>query len=233
MRRFLETFVTLVTALLLVGTWLVEPYSVVSGSMHPTLLGPHREFVCPACDAKNVLSADAPIEFDRSVDCRVCKQPAAMEDQLPIAVGDSVLVDRTAFWSRAPRRGEVIVFRLPGAEAKVAVKRVVGLPGEHIELRGGKFFAEGEPVALPTTVDYSLPAWYAGPSNWQLGTEEYFVAGDNPPVSDDSRMWPTGPGVAAQLIVGKPVIVHAPRRVVHWFGFPFHVPDVTAIRYIR
>lgn len=233
MRRFLETLVTLMTALLLVGTWLVEPYSVVSGSMHPTLRGPHYDFHCPVCGARNFPAADRPWSRDARLPCTACSRSEQRVGDLPIVPGDAVLVDRTAFWRRAPRRGEVIVFRLPGEESKIAVKRVVGLPGERIELRDGKFWANDGPVSLPREVDYSLPAWQGGPRRWQLGPDEYFVAGDNPAVSDDSRTWQIGPGVAAQLIVGKPVIVHAPRRSVHWFGLPFHVPDVSAIGYIR
>lgn len=233
MRRFLETIVSLLTAMLLVGTWLVQPFSVVSGSMHPTLRGPHYDFICPRCGAQNSTEADRPLPRDARLRCTVCGSADLQVGRLPIVPGEAVLVDRTVFWLRPPRRGEVIAFHLPNEEAKIAVKRVIGLPGERIELRDGKFLANGEAVALPTTVDYSLSRWDPEPRSWQLGPDEYFVAGDNPPVSDDSRRWPAGPGVAAQLIVGKPFIVHAPRRTMPWFGLPFHVPDVSAIRYIR
>src|SRR5262245_57850889 len=97
MRRFLETFVTLVTALLLVGTWLVEPYSVVSGSMHPTVLGPHYDFTCPKCGTRNFVPADRPLPDFTPLSCERCSQLNPPAGNLSIVSGDSVLVDRTAF----------------------------------------------------------------------------------------------------------------------------------------
>ncbi len=233
MRRLVETAVCIVAALLLVGTWLVEPYSVVSGSMHPTLHGPHRAFDCPHCLQAVTTAADfAPIP-DRPAYCPRCKRPGPIEDRLPIIPGDGLLVDRTAFWYRTPRRGEIVAFRLPAEAKKVAVKRIIGLPNETIEIRHGQIFADGLRIATPVDEDFTPPAWYDGTTRWTLGPDEYFALGDNPGLSDDSRTWPQGPGVSAQLIIGKPFIVHAPRRLAEPFGLRFHVPDITAIRYIR
>lgn len=234
MRRLLETAVCVCLGLVLVGTWLVEPYSVVSGSMHPTLLGPHRSYICPTCGKSVVLAADLAPQTDRPAYCSSCKSPGPVEEQLPVIPGDGLLCDRTVFWFHAPRRGQIIAFRFPGDESKIAVKRIVGLPGETIRLTDGRFSIDGQPLnAPPFDRDYSLPYWYRGPTQWRLSADEYFVVGDNPPLSDDSRTWSAGAGVAAQLIVGQPVIVHAPRRLVVLWGYRFHVPDLTAIRYIR
>lgn len=234
MRRLLETAVCVCLTLVLVGTWLVEPYSVVSGSMHPTLLGPHRSYVCPGCGRPVDLAADVVPMAYRPAYCPHCRSPGPSEDRLPIVVGDGVLCDRTAFWFRAPRRGQVIAFRFPGTESKIAVKRIVGLPGETIGLVDGRFTIDGRRLdAAPFDRDYSPPPWYRGPIQWRTSADEYFVVGDNPPLSDDSRTWSAGAGVAAQLIVGQPVIVHAPRRLVELWGYRFHVPNLTAIRYIR
>jgi signal peptidase I len=234
MRRFVETAVCVSLALVLVGAWLVEPYSIVSGSMHPTLAGPHRDYDCPACGRRVVLPADVPPLAGRPAYCPHCKSPGPIESELPIAPGDALLVDRTAFARRAPRRWEVIAFHLPGEATKIAVKRVVGLPGETIEVRGTRLFIDGEPATgAPRELDYSLPVGPRGPVQWKLAADEYFVVGDSPSVSDDSRTWPGGAGVASQLIVGKPVIVHAPRRTIERWGRRFHIPDFAAIRYIR
>ena len=117
---------------------------------------------------------------------------------------------------------------------QVAVKRVVGLPNERVEIVAGKLLIDGEPLDMPATDrDYTPPRWVRGPARWTLGPDEFFVLGDNPPLSDDGRTWSVGPGVAAQLIVGKPFIVHAPRRAWTFAGRPFNIPDVWAIRYIR
>jgi signal peptidase I len=234
MRRLIETAVCVCVALSIVGTWLVEPYTVVSGSMHPTLLGPHRAFDCPTCGRRVALPADvAPME-GRPAYCRFCRSPGPVEDRLAVIAGDGVLCDRTAFWRHAPRRGQIIAFRFPGEASKIAVKRIVGLPGETIGLVKGRFVIDGRPLeTAPFDRDYSPPYWYRGPTQWQLSADEYFVAGDNPQLSDDSRTWSAGAGVAAQLFVGQPVIVHTPRRFIEFLGFRFHVPDLSAIRYIR
>ncbi|MBN2293823.1 MAG: signal peptidase I [Pirellulales bacterium] len=67
----------------------------------------------------------------------------------------------------------------------------------------------------------------------QLGHDEYYVLGDNSPISSDSRNWSVDPGVPAKLLVGKPLAVHLPVRVVKVAGCQFKVPDIGRIRYIR
>jgi signal peptidase I len=67
----------------------------------------------------------------------------------------------------------------------------------------------------------------------RLGPDEYFVLGDNPAVSADSRSWPGGPGVNAKLLMGKPLLVWYSPRPVFLGRWKFHVPDPMRIRYIR
>jgi signal peptidase I len=67
----------------------------------------------------------------------------------------------------------------------------------------------------------------------RLGKDEYFVLGDNSPISDDSRNWAAGPGVPWKLVVGKPFLVHLSGRRVGLLGGRFQVPDPREIRYIR
>src|SRR3990167_2611007 len=52
--------------------------------------------------------------------------------------GDYVLIDELSYYFRIPQRGEVIVFRYPNDESTYFIKRVIGLPGEHIMIRDGK-----------------------------------------------------------------------------------------------
>ena len=66
-----------------------------------------------------------------------------------------------------------------------------------------------------------------------LGADEYFVLGDNSSVSSDSRTWAGGPAITANLLVGKPILVHYPARWIELGRFEFQVPDPAEIRYIR
>lgn len=92
-------------------------------------------------------------------------------------------------------------------------------------------------VRIYRDVYYTHPIGPQGP--WALaepctlGDREYFVLGDNSPISDDSRNWATGPGVDADLLLGKPLLVHFPAKWVEWGDHRFQVPDPARIRYIR
>jgi len=84
--------------------------------------------------------------------------------------GDLVLTWRT---ERAPKRGDIVVFEDPTRPDFWMVKRVIGLPGEQIDLRDGKVFIDGERLHEPWTVDDTGPDGF-----WHLGSDEVFVLGD-------------------------------------------------------
>ena len=78
------------------------------------------------------------------------------------------------------RRGDVVVFGHGGLRM---IKRVVGLPGDSVELEAGRLFVNGQSVdGRPR-----MPGAYT--QTWSVPSATYFVAGDNPGVSDDSRVW--------------------------------------------
>ena len=95
-----------------------------------------------------------------------------------------------------PKRGEVVVFRFPGDLSRNWVKRIVGLPGETIEIQRGVVLINGEPQEEP----YALGAKTAEMAAVLVPEGHYFVMGDNRPGSSDSRDWGTLP---RENIVGK------------------------------
>jgi signal peptidase I len=100
--------------------------------------------------------------------------------------GDRLLVDRFTLRLRPPRRGELVV-ALPKLRPELwIVKRVVGLPGESVELRGDLLSINGHPLAEPYLAN---GAAQIGRFSWQLGRSEYLLLGDNRAESDDSRLY--------------------------------------------
>ena len=102
-----------------------------------------------------------------------------------------------------PNRGDVIVFRFPRDPSKDFVKRVIGLPGELIELKSGKTFIDGVPLEEP----YLDSKQASSHPPTQIGEKEYFVMGDNRRSSNDSRTW--GP-VPEENLLGKVLVVYWP-----------------------
>jgi signal peptidase I len=72
-----------------------------------------------------------------------------------LLVGDTVLVDKLAYRSRPPDRGDVIVFQRPGDE-NASVKRVIGLPGERVELRNNAVLVNGRELRRVTIGDVTF-----------------------------------------------------------------------------
>ena len=113
--------------------------------------------------------------------------------------GQYVLVDRTAYHLRPPRRGDAVTVQHPSLDEKTLLKRIVALPGERVNLSQGKVLINGQPLDGPCQGEEGSPEDTLGPE-WRLGDDEYFVLGDNPSDSLDSRR--LGP-VKSRWIVGK------------------------------
>lgn len=97
--------------------------------------------------------------------------------------GDQVLVDKLAYRVGAPARDDLVAFRLGGDT--VALKRIVGLPGDRVEIRDGVLFVNDR-ARHESYVDHSrVDSVYFGPVT--VGEQEYFVLGDNRGDSRDSR----------------------------------------------
>jgi signal peptidase I len=110
--------------------------------MAETLLGIHRDVVCDNCSRRFSFGTDTFAAASRAV-CPNCGFVVSDLESLPDAGADRVLIDRTAFSIREPRRWEIAAFQRPSQADMLAIKRIVGLPGESIEIRHGDVYADG------------------------------------------------------------------------------------------
>jgi len=152
LRPLLQRCVLAAVAVLILRTWYVEPCQVVSGSMAETLLGPHFHVICEDCGHPFDCGTDSPPIRYRAV-CPNCGY--ADNDLTSVAelAGDRLLIYKSAFhfnvpgpWKvrRPPRRWEVVAFRHPSQAGQIHTKRVVGLPGESIQIRDGDIYIDGQ-----------------------------------------------------------------------------------------
>ncbi|OGZ18675.1 MAG: signal peptidase I [Candidatus Nealsonbacteria bacterium RBG_13_42_11] len=105
--------------------------------------------------------------------------------------GDYLLIDEISYRLREPQRGEVIVFKYPNDTSQRYIKRIIGLPGETVEINNGQitvYSAEGNKF-LDESGYLSQSEYTSGNLKMTLSEDEYFVLGDNRLASADSRRW--------------------------------------------
>ena len=105
---------------------------------------------------------------------------------------DYLVIDELTYFFRTPERGEIVVFHYPLNPAEYFIKRVVGLPGEIVQVRenGVTIKNTEHPDGFRLDESYlpkNLPMRLSG--TFTLGANEYVVLGDNRPFSSDSRSW--------------------------------------------
>jgi len=114
--------------------------------------------------------------------------------------GDYLIIDEISFRFREPQRGEVIVFKYPKNPSQRYIKRIIGLPGETVEIKDGKviIFNEKGNQVLDETGYLSPFLQTSGNIRISLNENKYFVLGDNRLSSSDSRHW--GPLPRADIV---------------------------------
>ncbi len=173
---WLITIAVAVAAVLAIKAWVVNPYRIPSSSMEPTL-------------------------------------HCSNEDGCLARFSDRVLANRFIYHFKDPGRGDIIVFDVPerGVAActlqtsETFVKRLIGLPGERIEMRDGVVYVDGRPLEEPYLQngergDRSFP-------ETPVPDGHYFMMGDNRPKSCDSRQWGALP---RENIIGEVFAVYWP-----------------------
>ncbi len=132
-----------------------------------------------------------------------------------LRVGDRIFVNRFVYKFSEPVRGDLAVFVYPEDESRDFIKRIVGLPGEEVQIKHGSIFINGEQVESDNPVSgfnyHSIGRF--GSDALLIPDKRYFVLGDNSENSSDSRNW--GP-VPEKNIVGRAAFVYFPFG--HHFG---------------
>ena len=179
------TIAVAVGAVLAIKAWIVNPYRIPSPSMEPAL-------------------------------------HCAGQGGCLGGISDRVLANRFIYHFKEPERGEIVVFKTPPRAVRLCqsgfsttfVKRLIGLPGETIDARGGYVYVNGKRLAEPylpreeqgrTTQDEPVEGPYKLP--YKLRPDEYFMMGDNRTSSCDSRRW--GP-VPEENLIGEVFAVYWP-----------------------
>ena len=126
-----------------------------------------------------------------------------------IMEGDRLLGLRMAYNRSEPKRGDIIIFKYPDNEEENFIKRVIGLPGETVEIRDAKIYINGSQT--PLEENYLKEEWVieTGPFLFEVPEDCYLVLGDNRTSSKDARYW-ANTYVAKDKILGKAWFRYAP-----------------------
>lgn len=125
--------------------------------------------------------------------------------------GEYLFVEKVSYKIKTPKRGDTVVFRYPRDTRYNYIKRIVGLPGENIQIKDGNVFINGDQLheeyifpGQDTVVDGNKELNY----EISLDDDQYFVLGDNRQHSSDSREW--GP-LDKKYIIGRSTLVLYPQ----------------------
>jgi signal peptidase I len=149
------------------------------------------------------------------ISARIRVDGASMEPTL--VSGEYVIVNRIGYRLGSPQRGDIIVFHFPRDPKEEYIKRVIGLPGDDIEVKNNAVYVNGQRLDesyLKVTTNYI--------GTWRVPTGQLFVLGDNRNNSSDSHDWGTVP---MDYVVGKAVLVYWPPPA---WGLIDHVPLANA-----
>lgn len=124
-----------------------------------------------------------------------------------IMTGDRFFGNRLAYLFDDPERFDIVVFKYPDDESQLFVKRVIGLPGETVEIKDGKVYINGSQTPLDDSFTPETPTGDYGP--YVVPESSYFMLGDNRNHSGDSRFWKQ-PYVEKEKIVGKAIFRYFP-----------------------
>jgi len=116
--------------------------------------------------------------------------------------GEYVLVSKVTYRLGQPQHGDIIVFKYPGEPPQDLIKRIIGLPGDSVQVNGSNVYVNGQPLAEPYIAAAPM---YQG--QWQVPEGFLFVLGDNRNDSSDSHSWGLLP---RENVIGKALLIYWP-----------------------
>lgn len=133
--------------------------------------------------------------------------------------GDYLIIDEISYRLKEPARGEVVVFKFPQDPSQKFIKRIIGLPGETIEIKDGqiKISKENTEIEILNESAYLSDLITLGNVKIELSEDEYFLMGDNRDFSYDSRRFGA---VNRDYIIGKVIFRAWPFESVSLFKNP-------------
>ena len=164
-----------------------------------------------------------------------------------LLVGDYILVNKFLYGPelpvtdyrlpgiRQPERGDIIVFKYPQDEKRDFIKRIVGTPGDTVQVRGDQVLLNGRPLDEPYVRRTDSPLGDRGQASYcgyaygceptKVPTDSYFVMGDNRNNSQDSRYWGF---VKRDKIKGKAFLIYwswdGDRHWLRWWRLARYIP---------
>jgi signal peptidase I len=157
-RETVESVVIAFVLAFLFRTFEAEAFVIPTGSMAPTLMGRHKDMVCPKCHYPYQVSASEEVTQDGerkdegsdvvSGTCPMCRYTARLEKETSFN-GDRILVSKFAYQIAEPQREDIVVFRYPCSDGMNDartnfIKRLVGLPGDTIRIQNGDVWVKSD-----------------------------------------------------------------------------------------
>jgi len=124
-----------------------------------------------------------------------------------VMTGDRIVAFRLSYLFELPQRGDIIMFKYPDDESQNYLKRIIGLPGETVEIIDGNVYINGSTEPLSKDYLKEMPIGSYGP--YVVPKNSYFMLGDNRNESEDSRYW-NNPYVQKDKILGKALFRYYP-----------------------
>ncbi|HEV7701975.1 MAG TPA: signal peptidase I [Candidatus Paceibacterota bacterium] len=127
--------------------------------------------------------------------------------------GDYLIVDKISYELGNPDRDDVVIFRYPNDTTKFFIKRIIGLPGETVDIKGNAITITNKDHAAGFKLDEPyIKQDFTSDMHFVLKDDEYFVMGDNRNASSDSRFW--GP-VKRNLMTGRAFVRLLPLKNIN------------------